>query len=79
MAWDYPVVMQIIESVQKEQCFIWGGDVYKMTNDKVESTYDSWYARSEMTVEESLGMAKKFIGNYYQKRGKRYLYTLVIE
>ena len=80
IAWDYPVVTRVIEIAQKEKCFILGGDVYKVENEKVESTYDSWYAnKSEVTTEESLCKAKKFIENYHQKQGKGYLYTLVID
>ena len=59
IAWDYITVIKVIGIIQEEQCFVLGGDVYKTTGNKVESTYDGWYAnKNEMTIEESLGKAK---------------------
>lgn len=79
IAWDYTTVIKVIGIIQEEQCFVLGVDVYKTIGNKVESTYDSWYAnKNEMTIEESLGKAKKFIEDYQQKRGEEYLYTLII-
>jgi len=79
IAWDYETVVKVIGIMQEEQRFVLGGDVYKTVSGKAEITCDSWYAnKNEMTIEESLARAKKFIEAYHQKQGDGYLYTLVI-
>ena len=79
IAWDYATVIKIFHIIQRDKCFVIGGDVYKTVSGNVESTYDSWYAnKSEMTAEESLWMARKFIEDYHQRQGDGYLYTVVV-
>ena len=81
LAWNWENVIKVILFLKKSNYLILGGDVYKNTNDKLESTFDSWYYNTctKDLVTESCNKAINYINEYHNKNGNGFYYSSVIK
>lgn len=83
MAWDSDNAIKVIELLNKNNYAILGGDVYKMVNGNLDSTYDSWYFNKNETksnqefLQLSSNRAIMYINKYNDINGQNYYYSIV--
>lgn len=85
IAWNWENVIKIIEYLNKNNCVILGGDVYKLNGSSIEVTYDSWYfnmdeaATKQELLQKSYNRAIAYVNQYHQSNGSKYYYSLVFK
>jgi hypothetical protein len=82
MAWKSQDALKVIDILTSKGYAILGGDVYKYDENRIESTYDSWYinkAVGESFIEESRIKSREYIKEYSKNNGDRYLYSIIFE
>jgi len=83
LAWDCQNAVMVVEFLCEYNYAILGGDVYRLINGGLESTYDSWYLNKDVTksreqfVEESKNKAIAYISQYHARNGDDFYYSLV--
>ncbi len=80
MAWKIDEIKKIIELLRKEKVPVLGGDVYKIVDDKIESTYDSWFLNNNGQfdfIEKSLDKSISYIEEYELINYGKNIYVLV--
>jgi len=83
IAWDGENAIKVVEFLNKNNYAIIGGDVYKIVDGNLDSTYDSWYfnrneAKSNQEfLQESMERAITYINQYHEGNGKDYYYSIV--
>ena len=50
-AWDKDNIKDIFEELSKRKIGILGGDVYKIENETIKMTFDSWYMNKDSSEE----------------------------
>lgn len=79
-AWEKNLVIEILNILNDKRIPVLGGDVYKIVDNEIKSTYDGWYIDKDETpefVRKSLDMAKSYIEEYEHLNEGKYLYSLV--
>jgi len=82
MAWKKNDVIKVIDFLTSKGYAILGGDVYLISGDGVESTYDSWYinkSANQSFLEETRKRAFEYISQYSENNVGEYLYSIVFE
>ncbi len=78
-------ILQVLEQLRELQVPILGGDVYKLVNGVLRSTYDNWYCEPLPNeslldfVERSIDQAKQYIESYNVKKRNDIFFALVPE
>ena len=69
------------KTIEKNDMFILGGDVYRITENSIEALGDNWYIESVRNIKpkDSIDETMKYINDYYVKNGNQYIYSLVIQ
>ena len=81
IAFSFNSVLQIINWCKDNDCIILGGDVYKICNNVISSTEDSWYYNPQEGLDNvllSMEKAKSYIKNYDNRNGKNFIYSVVV-
>ena len=80
-AWKYEDIIKDKEYIEKNDMFILGGDVYRITENSIEALGDNWYIESVRNIKpkDSIDETMKYINDYYVKNGNQYIYSLVIQ
>ena len=79
-AWKKNEAEKILRILRSKKIAVLGGDVYKVSNNGVERTYDSWFINNDGTpdfIEKSITKAELYITDYANDNGEQYLYVLV--
>lgn len=78
-AYNFENIMRIIEYVKISNGIILGGDVYKISSNSIEGTYDSWFYDIERNNDSDKSIKKSidYITNY-NKVFPNNLYTIVV-
>lgn len=85
MAWDYQNAIKAVEFFCKYGYAVLGGDVYRIINGELHSTYDSWYVNKDETklkgefIEETRNRAIYYINQYYNANGENFYYSVVYD
>lgn len=85
MAWDWQNAIKVVEFLCTCNYAVLGGDVYRLINGNLESTYDSWYINKdeiksrEEFVEEVRNRAISYISQYHDGNGEDYYYSVVFD
>jgi len=84
LAWDYNLILEVMETLKDSNYIVLGGDVYRIDDKdgQISSTGDSWYfnkSSSENDVFISNKKAKDYIVSYHNKNGRYFCYSLVCE
>lgn len=85
IAWDWESAIMVVEFLSDCNYAVLGGDVYRLNNDSLESTYDSWYLNKDMSksreqfVEETKSKAISYINQYHEINGDDFYYSVVFE
>ncbi|WP_045574929.1 Imm40 family immunity protein [Desulfosporosinus sp. I2] len=85
IAWDWQNAIRIVGFLCECNCAVLGGDVYKMTNYELNSTYDSWYINKDETktwseyVAESKDKAVSYLNQYHDRNGDEFYYSVVFK
>lgn len=85
MAWDWQDAIRVSEFLCRHNCAILGGDVYRLINGVLESTYDSWYINKDGTkstgkfIEEARDRAVSYINQYHDRNGDDFYYSIVFD
>lgn len=80
-AWPYPEVLDVIDELSSRDLVTLGGDVFRVTAEGPEMTYDSWYLdrRLEQSwagfVAQAAHEARRYVEAYYHRNGRDYLYS----
>lgn len=82
VAWDYKHIFEVIEYLTQQNYVILGGDVYRIKEDTIEITSDSWYtddtsSYEEASIEVAQARTTEYINKYHLRNGNQYLYSLV--
>lgn len=83
VAWDWQNAIRTVDFLCGCNYMILGGDVYKSSNGKLKSTYDSWYLNKDVTrsreqlLQESKDKAISYINKYHDMYGEDFYYSLV--
>ena len=83
LAWNWEIAIKVIEFLNKSNYAILGGDVYKMVDGKLDSTYDSWYFNKNETksnqelLQQSSNRAIIYINQYHYRNSAEYYYSVV--
>ncbi len=80
-AWDKDNIKEIFEELSKRKIGILGGDVYKIENENIKMTFDSWYMNkdsSEEFYQKSKLRALRYIEDYEKNNCGEFIYTIVI-
>ncbi len=83
MAWNLENPIKVINFLNENNYLILGGDVYKMIDGELNSTYDSWYfdkdksKSSQELLHESRNRAIEYIKKYHEMNGQDYYYSIV--
>ena len=80
-AWDKDNIKDIFEELSKRKIGILGGDVYKIENETIKMTFDSWYMNkdsSEEFYQKSKLRALRYIEDYEKNNCGEFIYTIVI-
>ncbi|MDE6761315.1 MAG: hypothetical protein K2J90_11645 [Lachnospiraceae bacterium] len=79
-AWKKDEIIIILKILGEKGIPVLGGDIYKIIDGRVESTYDSWFINNDGAsdfVERSLDKAISYIEKYEHINGDEYVYALV--
>lgn len=80
-AWKKNEIIKILEILRKERIAVLGGDVYRIVDNKIEFTYDSWYLNNDGDldfVERSLDKAFSYVQEYEKANNRsKNIYVLV--
>ena len=85
MAWDWQNAIKVVEFFCKYGYAVLGGDVYKLINGKLRSTYDSWYTNKDENkskaefIEETRNRAIYYINKYRNDNGEDFYYSVVYD
>jgi hypothetical protein len=85
MAWDFETAIRVVEFLYESNYAILGGDVYRLIDGNLYSTYDSWYLNRDETIskpefiEQSRTKAVSYITNYFDKNNKSFYYSIVFD
>lgn len=85
LAWDWENAIMFIDNLCKNKNAILGGDVYRLTSDNLEPTYDSWYLNKddkksdEEFIRESKKRAVAYINEYHDRNGDDFYYSVVFD
>ena len=80
-AWNKDNIKDIFEELSKRKIGILGGDVYKIENETIKMTFDSWYMNkdsSEEFYQKSKLRALSYIEDYEKNNCGEFIYTIVI-
>ena len=80
-AWNRNNIEDIINILAKKKIVVLGGDVYRISNDNIQMTYDSWYVNndgSEYFYIKSYVVALNYIDEYEKNNLGNFLYTITI-
>lgn len=83
MAWNLENSIKVIDFLNENNYLILGGDVYKLIDGELNSTYDSWYfdkdksKSSQELLHESRNRAIEYINKYHEINGQDYYYSIV--
>lgn len=83
LAWDFENAIKVIDFLNQNNCAILGGDVYKIVDENLDSTYDSWYfnrneAKSNQDfLHGSMIRAITYISKYHENNGNEYYYSII--
>lgn len=79
-AWTLDDIENIIVILDKKKIPILGGDVYRIHNKKICSTYDSWYINLSDEIDfynKSYEKAISYISDYEKKNEGKFIYSIV--
>ena len=80
-AWDIHSIQSVLHKAQENNWIVLGGDVLTIEG---HYTYDSWYYSPEPNtgvahnVELSIVECKKYIHEYVENHGERYLFSVAL-
>jgi len=83
IAWEHNDALRVMECLGDKGYLILGGDVYRLTENSLESTYDSWYINRDNSrswsevVRESVEKGISYIAKYRELNGENFLYSIV--
>ncbi|MBT9830305.1 Imm40 family immunity protein [Clostridium baratii] len=83
LAWNKENSIKVIDFLNKNDYLILGGDVYKLIDENLNSTYDSWYFNKDKfssnreMINASMKTAKEYINKYSEMNGQEYYYSIV--
>lgn len=83
VAWDWQNAIKVIMLIYKSNHAVLGGDIYRMTNAGLTSTYDSWYFNQANAkswheyVAESKDKAISYIKKYHNINGEDFYYSVI--
>ena len=79
-AWNVDDIKEIIATFDAKKIPILGGDVYKMVDDNVCYTYDSWFINKSSENDFyriSHEKAISYISNYEERNEGQFFYTII--
>lgn len=84
VAFKYHEIFTFIDYLAQHDYIILGGDVYRLNDNTLESTYDSWYIeQSDLASEKAVFIAQEktieYINMYHRRNGDQYAYSLIFE
>jgi len=85
MAWDWQNAIAVVEFLCEYNYAVLGGDVYRLINGDLESTYDSWYINKDVAksreqfIGETKDRAISYINQYHERNGDDCYYSVVFE
>jgi len=83
-AWKFPLVLEVITFLERENYVILGGDVLLYNGEHIENTYDSWYFNidesltKEQNIKQSVLLADQYLKKYNETNNGEFLYNLVV-
>ena len=80
LAWKKDEVKKIVEILRRKKIPVLGGDVYKIVNNKIQSTYDSWFLNNNGKldfVDKSFKKTISYIEEYESVNCGDNIYVLV--
>ena len=77
IAWTAEKIYIVLGEIKQCNATILGGDVYKIENDNIYPTVDSWFFTNE-DIESRVNLTKKYIEKYENNTGI-FIYSLVIQ
>ena len=77
IAWTAENIYIVLDEIKQCNATILGGDVYKIENDKIHPTVDSWFFSDE-DIESRVDLTKKYIEKYENNTGT-YIYSIVLQ
>ncbi|MDO4477367.1 MAG: Imm40 family immunity protein [Clostridia bacterium] len=80
-AWGRQKIESIVKILSTQKIVILGGDVYKVRNNNIETTYDSWYIDNDGSKDiylKSYVVTLNYIDKYEKNNFGNFLYTITI-
>ena len=80
LAWEKNEINKIVRILRKEEIPVLGGDVYRIENGIIESTYDSWFLNNngeDDFVEKSLDKTISYVEDYENNNHGKNIFVLV--
>lgn len=83
LAWSKEDATNLINSIMKDRIGILGGDVYKLTSNRLEPLYDNWACEPSAAESEeeyylrSKSEALKYIENHLVQAGENIVFSII--
>lgn len=80
-AWDSDNVKMVLSELADKKISILGGDAYRVVDNIIEMTFDSWYINDDGSIDfyqKSNDKAMDYIAEYEKNNCGKYIYSLVI-
>ncbi len=80
-AWDSDTIKKVFDELARKRIGILGGDVYKISGNRIEVTCDNWYANhdgSDDFYQKSRIIALEYIDKYEKNNCGKYIYSITI-
>lgn len=85
LAWNWEDAIKVAEFLCSNNYSLLGGDVYKLSKDELEATFDNWYINEDITKSwsENIMLSKnraiEYIRQYHDRSGENFYYSFVFK